>query len=159
MILKEQAAKWAGWNIEIIATDICTKVLEKAKKGVYSQFEVQRGLPIQMMMKYFEQKGELWQISDEIRRMVKYDYLNLLEPINKLGTFDVVFCRNVLIYFDQGTKGEVLDRQVKQMENDAVLYLGAAETVLGISSEFKPVRGQRGMYVPKDAEGNLYSPT
>ena len=99
-------------------------------------------------MKYFTQEGELWRIAPEIRSMVKYRTFNLLEPFQSLGTFDVIFCRNVLIYFDQPTKAGVLDRMRRQLADDGTLFLGAAETVLGITDKFKPVRGQRGMYQP-----------
>lgn len=152
MILKEQWHKWKDWRIEIIGTDICTKVLDKAKKGHYSQFEVQRGLPIQMLIKYFEQDGDVWKISDEIKRMVTYRPFNLLDPFTALGRFDVIYCRNVLIYFDQPTKTDVLERMHRVLNKDGTLFLGAAETVLGITDTFKPVRGQRGMYVPSDGE-------
>lgn len=151
IILKEMEAKLAGWNIEIIGTDISQKVLDKAKVGLFSQFEVQRGLPIQMLIKYFNQVGELWQISEEIRSMVSYRKFNLLEPFTLLGSFDVIFCRNVLIYFDQSTKTEVLERMRKLLPEDGTLLLGAAETVLGITDKFKPVQGQRGLYSTTDA--------
>jgi chemotaxis protein methyltransferase CheR len=146
MILKEEAAKLAGWRIEIVGTDLSTEVLDRARGGLYSQFEVQRGLPIQMLLKYFSQKNEMWQISEELRSMVQFRQLNLLEDISALGQFDVVFCRNVLIYFDQPTKTRVLDRISRQMPQDGVLFLGGAETVLGISERFKPMPGQRGVY-------------
>lgn len=148
MILKEEKAKLAGWNIEIVGTDISSEILDRAKQGLYSQFEVQRGLPIQMLVKYFQQKGDKWQISDELRRMVTYREFNLLKDLGPLGKFDIVFCRNVLIYFDQPTKGMVLNNISKITPNDGVLYLGGAETVLGISSKFKPMPGQRGIYLP-----------
>ena len=100
----------AGWRIEIIATDLSNEVLEKAKAGVYSQFEVQRGLPIQLLIKYFTKCGELWQLSPDIRAMVQFRPLNLLCDFSKNGIFDLVVCRNVLIYFDQETKSDVIDR-------------------------------------------------
>ncbi len=156
MILKEQEKDWPGWRFNILATDICTKILKKAGEGLYSQFEVQRGLPIQMMMKYFTQEGDLWRISPDIRMMVKYQYLNLLDSLSGLQTFDIVYCRNVLIYFDQETKSQVLFKIRKQMHKDSILYLGAAETVLGISDDFKPVKGQRGMYMPSDGDQTPY---
>ena len=108
MLLKENAAKLAGWRIEIIATDLSKEILAKAESGPYSQFEVQRGLPIALLVKYFKQAGERWQISEEIRNMVKFKSFNLLGSPAALGRFDVVFCRNVLIYFDPPTKGQVL---------------------------------------------------
>ena len=104
MLLREMGGRTAGWRIEIVATDLSTDVLEKAKSGLYSHFEVQRGLPIGLLIKYFSQIGETWQIAPDIRAMVQFRSLNLLGDFSHLGVFDVVFCRNVLIYFDQPTK-------------------------------------------------------
>lgn len=146
IILSEMQAQLAGWNIEIIGTDLTQSVLDKAKAGIYSQFEVQRGLPIKLLMKYFTQAGEMWQISEKIRKMVTYKPYNLLDSFSSLGSFDVIFCRNVLIYFHQDTKKLVLDRLRGQMPVDGTLFLGAAETVLGLTDKFKPVSGKRGMY-------------
>jgi chemotaxis protein methyltransferase CheR len=146
MILKEEAARLAGWRIEIVATDLSKEILDKAKQGLYSQFEVQRGLPITLLMKYFAQEGEKWRVSEEIRHMVSYKPFNLLTSPAALGHFDVVFCRNVLIYFDQATKGQVLARIAQIMPADGFLYLGGAETVLGVSDSFEVVPGQRGVY-------------
>jgi|TARA_R110002072_G_scaffold727_17_gene5357 chemotaxis protein methyltransferase CheR len=153
MILKEQAAKLAGWRIEIVATDLSTDILDKAKSGVYTQFEVQRGLPITLLMKYFKQEGDRWIISDEIKSMVNYRVFNLLESPAGMGTFDVVFLRNVLIYFDQPTKTKVLEAVANQMREDGNLYLGGAETVLGVTSKFSMIQGERGLYglSPKSA--------
>ena len=151
MILKEMAMQVAGWRIEIIATDLSNEVLEKARAGLYSQFEVQRGLPIQMLMKYFSQSGETWQISPEIKAMVQYRPLNLLSDFAHLGSFDVVFCRNVLIYFDQDTKIGVLERVARITEPDGFLVLGAAETVVGLTDVFRPLADRRGLYSPNAA--------
>ena len=138
----------AGWQVEIIATDISNEALEKAKSGIYSQFEVQRGLPIMMLVKYFSQVGELWQLTPELRAMVQFRSFNLLNDPTRLGMFDVVFCRNVLIYFDQPTKGDVLERIARVMPHDGYLVLGAAETVVGLTERFKPVADKRGLCVP-----------
>ncbi|MBI5165729.1 MAG: protein-glutamate O-methyltransferase [Magnetospirillum sp.] len=146
MLLKEEGAKLAGWKIEIVGTDISSEMLEKAKAGLYSQFEVQRGLPIQYLVKYFKKNNEMWQIDPSIRAMVQYREYNLLHDMKPLGQFDIVFCRNVLIYFDQPTKTRVLDNMSKVMPDDGFLYLGGAETVLGISDKFKPIPDQRGIY-------------
>ncbi len=146
MILKEEAAKLAGWRIDIVGTDISAEMLQKAKAGLYTQFEVQRGLPIQLLVKYFKKKDETWEIDPAIRAMVQYKEYNLLHDPKPLGQFDVVFCRNVLIYFDQPTKARVLEAVAKNMPDDGFLYLGGAETVLGISDSFKPIPGQRGIY-------------
>jgi chemotaxis protein methyltransferase CheR len=148
MCIKEMAAQLAGWRIEIIATDLSLGVLEKARAGIYSQFEVQRGLPIALLVKYFTQVGEMWQISPEMRAMVQYRPLNLLQNFASLGTFNVVFCRNVLIYFDQPTKIDVLERMARQLDTDGYLVLGAAETVVGLTESFKPIADRRGLYAP-----------
>jgi chemotaxis protein methyltransferase CheR len=148
MCLKEMKDKLVGWRVEILGTDISTEVLEKAKAGLYSQFEVQRGLPIQMLVKYFTQTGDTWQISPEIRAMVQYRPLNLLADFGHLGHFDVVFCRNVLIYFDQETKIGVLNRIARMLDTEGFLVLGAAETVIGLTEAFRPLADRRGLYVP-----------
>jgi chemotaxis protein methyltransferase CheR len=148
MCLKEMSAQLAGWRIEIIATDLAPSVLEKSRSGIYSQFEVQRGLPIQLLVKYFKQNGELWQLNPDIRAMIQFKQLNLLQNFSHLGTFDVVFCRNVLIYFDQDTKVDVFKRLAKVMEPDGFLALGAAETVVGLTDAFKPHPDKRGLYRP-----------
>lgn len=146
MILDQEKAKMPGWSFEIVATDISHEILALAKEGLYTQFEVQRGLPIQYLMSYFTQEGEKWRINQNIRNMVQYKYFNLLESMSALGTYDVVFCRNVLIYFDQQTKKDILERMTKQMTKDAFLFLGGAETVLGITEAFKSVPDSRGLY-------------
>jgi chemotaxis protein methyltransferase CheR len=151
MCLKEFGSTLAGWRTEIIATDLSQAVLEKSRAGVFSQFEVQRGLPIQMLVKYFVQTGELWQLSAEIRAMVQHRQLNLLQDFSHLGTFDVIFCRNVLIYFDQPTKADIFDRLSRMLEPDGALALGAAESVVGITNTFKPYPERRGLYRPNIA--------
>ncbi|MEP6837833.1 MAG: protein-glutamate O-methyltransferase CheR [Bradyrhizobium sp.] len=148
MSLKEMGGALAGWRVEIIATDLSQEVLEKSKAGIYSQFEVQRGLPIQLLVKHFKQSGEFWQISSEIRAMVQHRQLNLLHDFSQLGVFDVIFCRNVLIYFDQDTKINIFGRLAKVMEPDGFLVLGAAETVVGLTDVFKPFPDKRGLYRP-----------
>ncbi len=146
MLMKEEGAKLSGWGIDFVATDISNEILEQASNGSYSQFEVQRGLPITLLMKYFEQDNDRWNIVSDIKNMVKYQYFNLLDSMASLGQLDIVFCRNVLIYFDEETKRDVLERMAKQMAPDAFLFLGGAETVIGITDTFKPVPGQRGLY-------------
>lgn len=146
ILLREMQTRVAGWRIEIVGTDISNEILAKAKAGLYSQFEVQRGMPITLLVKYFQKRGDTWQISPEIRSMVQFRQFNLLESMAALGQFDVVFCRNVLIYFDQPTKATVLANVARQMPEDGFLFLGGAETVLGVTDRFKPVSGQRGIY-------------
>jgi len=151
MCLKGIGAALAGWRIEILATDLSQAVLEKSRAGIFSQFEVQRGLPIQMLVKHFTQVGELWQLNADIRAMVQHRQLNLLQDFAHLGSFDVIFCRNVMIYFDQDTKAGIFDRLAKALEADGVLALGAAESVVGISDAFKPYPDRRGLYRPNAA--------
>ena len=148
MCLKEMGAALNGWRIEILATDLSQEVLEKSRSGLYSQFEVQRGLPIQLLLKYFKQVGELWQINPDLRAMVHHRQLNLLRDFSQLGTFDVIFCRNVLIYFDQQTKIDIFARLAKAMEPDGFLALGAAETVVGLTDVFKPLANRHGLFRP-----------
>jgi chemotaxis protein methyltransferase CheR len=148
MCLREKAAMLAGWRIEIVGTDLSQEVLEKSKSGIYSQFEVQRGLPIQLLVKYFAQIGEMWQLNADIRGMVQYRQLNLLQDFSSLGKFDVIFCRNVLIYFDQETKAAIFERIAKVLEPDGMLMLGAAESVVGITDVFRPYPDKRGLYQP-----------
>lgn len=147
MILKEMGPKLNGWTFEIVGTDISTEVLDTAKKAEYSQFEVQRGLPIQMLMKYFEQKGDRWSLKQDIKSMIQYKYFNLLEPMTSLGKFDVIFCRNVLIYFDRDTKAKVLQNMAGLLPDDGFLLLGGAETVMGITDAFKLMENTRGLYI------------
>ncbi len=159
MLLKEQAAGLAGWTIEILATDLSLEILSKAKEGIYSQFEVQRGLPVRLLVKYFKQDGERWQISDEIRSMVSFKPHNLLHQPQGLQQVDVVFCRNVLIYFDPETKTRALESVSEVMAEDGFLFLGGAETVLGVSERFQLIPGQRGVYGPTGGAGSLATGT
>lgn len=135
-----------GPDADILATDMSGPVLEKARAGVYTQFEVQRGLPIQRLVKHFDQVGESWKIKPHISQKVRFEKGNLLEDFARYGRQDVIFCRNVLIYFDIETKAKVLDRLAAQLADDGYLILGAAETVVGLSDALRPVPGRRGLY-------------
>lgn len=149
MLLKEQKAKLQGRRADILATDISHEILNAAREGIYSQFEVQRGLPIQQLMTNFTQINEKWQINEDLRKMVRFEYFNLLESMARMGPFDVVFCRNVLIYFDEPTKKQVLENIAGTMKKDGFLFLGGAETVLGLTDKFEPMTDKRGIYVLK----------
>ena len=148
MCLKGLGAAIAGWKVDIVATDLSQGVLEKSKAGIFSQFEVQRGLPIQLLVKHFTQIGDMWQLNPDIRSMVQHRQLNLLQDFGYLGTFDIIFCRNVLIYFDQDTKTSIFERLSKVVEADGFMVLGAAESVVGITDAFKPYPDRRGLYRP-----------
>ena len=146
MILKDHAAKMADWKIEIIGTDISHTILERAQEGSYTQFEVQRGLPAKYLVQYFKKDNDLWKISDELKKMVSYKFFNLLDNCATLGVFDIVFCRNVLIYFDPQTKTKVLDSIAKTMTPGGFLSLGAAETIFGLTKAFTTEPGRNGVY-------------
>src|ERR1051326_1732372 len=158
MCLKDMAPEIAGWRIEMLATDLCSDVLEKARQGLYSQFEVQRGLPIQLLIKHFTQSSELWQIAPDLRAMVKFRQLNLLSDFSHLGMFDLIFFRNVLIYFDQETKIDVLDRLARSIAGDGYLVLGAAETVVGLTDSFKVGGDKHGLYTPNSRSPKPWVP-
>jgi chemotaxis protein methyltransferase CheR len=146
MILTECRAAIGNRKMEILGTDIARDQLSRARDALYSQFEVQRGLPVQMLMRYFTKEETGWRLSEAVRTMAQFREFNLLGDLRPLGRFDVVFCRNVLIYFDQDTKRRVLEAIAAQMAPDGVLYLGGAETVLGITSRFAPLPSERGVY-------------
>lgn len=151
MILKEMESKLAGWRFDIIATDLSEDIINQAKTASYTQFEVQRGLPIQMLVKYFEQKGDRWFLKDQIKNMITFRKINLLDDFSSLGNFDIVFCRNVLIYFDVPSKAKVMNGIRKMLPQDGALLLGGAETVIGITDEFKPMPDHRGLYIRSDS--------
>lgn len=153
MILKEKQAQLKGHRFEIVATDISDRVLDTARKGLYSQFEVQRGLPVTKLVSFFTQVEDKWQINDEIKSMVTYRNFNLLDSMLSLGKFDIVFCRNVLIYFDTETKAKVLGGIANQMEKDGYLFLGGAETVLGVTDKFAAIKDVRGLYAQSGEHG------
>ena len=134
IMLSESFPQLAQWNVEIVGTDLSKAALARAEAGAYTQFEVQRGLPIQLLVKYFTQSNGGWQVKDSIKKMTRFRSLNLLEPFQHLGSYDIIFCRNVLIYFEMAAKKQILDRMAQAMKADGRLVLGAAETVLGITN-------------------------
>ncbi len=151
MTLREERARLQDWTVEILSTDLSTEVLGKAETGLYTQFEVQRGLPITYLVKYFTQVGDKWELASDIRQMVAHQPFNLLNDPSPLGRFDVVFCRNVLPYFDRPGRAAVLEKIAAQLPADGVLFLGDNEAVLGISDRFKPAAGYRGIFQPQSA--------
>ncbi len=147
MILDEHAARMPGWKVEIIGTDLSDQVLEKARKGIYSQFEVQRGLPAPMLLRHFNQIGDSWQISDNMRAKVTFRQLNLLADFTSLGRFDIIFCRNVLIYFDASRKTDILARMTRVLAPDGFLTLGASESLIGLKTDLAAHPEQRGIFM------------
>ncbi|WP_446698677.1 CheR family methyltransferase [Aquabacter sp. L1I39] len=138
-------------RVEIIGTDLSTEVLDRARAGRYNQFEVQRGLSAPMLLKYFVKAGDMWEVSPQVKSMVDYRRLNLLDPFIGLGIFDIVFCRNVLIYFDAPTKTDILNRVARVLTSDGFLVLGGAETVMGLGDAFRAMPDCRGFYIPNQA--------
>ncbi|GIH81470.1 CheR family methyltransferase [Planobispora longispora] len=150
MLLEENLRN--SMQYEIMATDISTEMLERAKTGRYSQLEVNRGLPVPMLVKYFQRAGTEWQASDSLRRNVSFQKVNLAAPLPPVQPFDVVFLRNVLIYFDLETKRSVLRRIRSLMRPDGWLFLGAAETTIGIDDGYeRVVAGRASAYRPRAA--------
>ncbi|WP_207539295.1 CheR family methyltransferase [Sabulicella rubraurantiaca] len=151
--LGEADPGFATRRVEILGTDICGAVLERARKGLFTQFEVQRGLPVRTLVKRFAQEETRWRIRPEIAARCRFERMNLLGDLRALGRFDVIFCRNVLIYFDVPTKARVLDALADRLQPDGALYLGAAETALGMGARLTPLPGERGVYgVAAEAE-------
>jgi chemotaxis protein methyltransferase CheR len=158
MLLDECGAYANGWTIEIIGTDISAEMVERANQGFYSAFEVQRGLPARLLVRYFTPVGDKWRVTDGLRQKVWFARHNLLHDLGRFGSFDVVFCRNVLIYFDLPTKAKVLAAIRQRMSADSYLFLGGAETVMGIADMFSTTADLPGVYVPaKAAAGSLLS--
>lgn len=146
MALQEAVPGIESWNIHILATDISEKALAHARAGKYSQFEVQRGLPIQMAMKNFTQDGTSWQIKPNLQKMVKFEKFNLLTSMDKFGDFDIVFCRNVLIYFSEDHKKMILQSLSRRMQPHSYLFLGGSETIIGLSKDLAALPDCPGLY-------------
>ena len=146
MVLREEAPRYPGLKVDILGSDLSERVLQKARSGVYSQFEIQRGLPIQLLMRYFEETTGGFRAKPELREMVRWRRQNLLSSLKLMGQFDVVFLRNVLIYFDRATKARVLEEVASVTAPGGYLVLGAAETVLGLTTTYQSVPGFGGLY-------------
>jgi chemotaxis protein methyltransferase CheR len=159
MLLDEEAPRLAGWSIDILATDLSRAVVNAARQGVYAQFEVQRGLPIAQLLRYFRQDGERWRINEHLRSRIRFNEFNLLSSYAALGRFDVIFCRNVLIYFDVPTKKDVLDRMAKVLAPDGFFIMGAAETVIGLTDAMVPHPLHRSIHVPRSTPLPTTRPT
>ena len=149
MILKEfPVLKTNDWQISIIATDLSSDMVERGKKGIYSQFEVQRGLPITLLTKYFTKLDQDWQINSELRDMVRFEVFNLMNDPKSFGFFDVIFCRNVLIYFDSELREQIMGKLHQVMNRDGILLLGGTESILGITNQFESLIEDRSLFRP-----------
>ncbi|MBS2012976.1 MAG: protein-glutamate O-methyltransferase CheR [Deltaproteobacteria bacterium] len=140
MVIKENFPELDSWNVQIVGTDLNTAVLARARGGLYRQLEVNRGLPAPMLVKYFEREGMDWRVKPALKKLVTFQELNLLERWPIFSPPDIVFMRNVLIYFDVATKKEILTRVRKTMRADGYLFLGGAETTMNVDDEYGPVR-------------------
>lgn len=153
MLLKEHEAEFAGWRIDIFATDLSCEMIRRCRDGVYSEFEVKRGLPTRMMQKYFRSEGNSWRIEENLRKMVTFQQMNLIDQKNPskypgIPVFDIIFCRNVMIYFDRQAKADILTKLRCHLADDGFMLLGGSETIFGLSSKFIPSKDHRGLYLP-----------
>jgi len=148
MMLAEEGLQ--DWNIEILGTDFCSKVVERARSGVFQQIEVNRGLPASLLVKYFHRSGLSWQLSDTVRRMTRFETLDLRSSMRTLGPFDLVFCRNVMIYFDSDTKWRIIKEIHGTLFRGGWLILGGAETCTCLGDYFEQQKiGNTTVYVAR----------
>lgn len=148
IMIKENAAKIGDYNFEIIATDLSESILDVARSAKYSQFEVQRGVPTKLLLKYFTQKNDDWFLNDEIKQMVQFDTFNLMGPMEKFGIVDFILCRNVLSYFDGETQRQVLEGLYNRCDEEGFLAVGTDETIETVTDKFKPCDSEQGIYKP-----------
>jgi len=148
MHFAEHKARWSGWTIDIVGTDVSRSAVEQAKSGVYSQFEVQRGLPVLQMMRWFEElPGAAWRIASDLRRAVRFEVGSLVGPAGPAETFDIILCRNVLLYFSPEMRRAAFSRLASAAAQDGALMLGAGETVIGQTEAFVSDPECRGLYL------------
>ncbi len=146
MIFAADPVRWSGWTIDILATDVSSSVIDRARAGIYTQFEVQRGLGVKEMMRWFGEDDDGWRIADSLRRDIRFQVHNILEPAPSPGQFDIVLCRNVLLYLSLDRRRQAFDRLAAAMAPDAWLMLGAGETVIGQTERLAADRERRGLY-------------
>jgi chemotaxis protein methyltransferase CheR len=146
MMFAEEPEKWLGWTIDVVGTDVSTACIDRARSGVYTQFEVQRGLGINQMIKWFEECADGWRAVEALRKPLRFQVHNLLEPPPHPGGFDIVLCRNVLLYLSPDKKALAFDRLASAMAEDGWLMLGAGETVIGQSTKLGADIKARGLY-------------
>ncbi len=146
MLFAEAPEQWRGWTIDILGTDVSTSCIDRARNGTFSQFEIQRGLGINQMIKWFEEVADGWRAVEALRKPVRFQVHNLLEPVPHPGDFDVVLCRNVLLYLSPEKKSLAFERIAGAMASDGWLMLGAGETVIGQSNKLGADATARGLY-------------
>lgn len=143
MVLREHFPELATWSVQFLATDLSRQMLVRAREGRFGQLEVNRGLPAPMLLKYFEKKGMEWQVRSELREMIEFREWNLIEPWRPLPLMDIVFLRNVLIYFDVETKRSILAKMVRVLRPGGFLFLGGAETTINLGDDFERLPFER----------------
>ncbi len=152
MSFEENPEKWRGWKIEIVATDVSDGALSRAREGRYSQFEIQRGMPVLLMLNYFDQCGENWTVKDKLREKINFQKHNMLSPSRHLGQFDIILCRNMLMYLCEERRKIVLDAVSNCLALDGMLMLGSAETVIGQSDRLRSSKEFRGFFERGEAQ-------
>lgn len=157
MLIAELSPDLSGWHVTILGTDLSAAAIGQARSGTYSQFEVQRGLPIRMLLRHFTQDASGWTVSAALRRAVQFRCFNLMSDMRPLGTFDLVLCRNLLIYLDAATKTQLLAKLAGVLAPDGVLCLGASETVTGLTDDLVPDAEARGFSV-RNPDGTGQAP-
>ncbi|SFR97110.1 CheR family methyltransferase [Sphingomonas jatrophae] len=145
MLLADEP-RLAGWSVDIVATDVSRAAIDRAREGLFSQFEIQRGLPAPLMLRWFEQEGEGWRAVPALRRRIRFHHHSLLEPAPAPARFDAIFCRNVLFYFADAVRTRAFDRLAGALAGEGVLMLGAGETVIGQTTHFASDAAARGLY-------------
>lgn len=146
MLFAEEALKWQGWTIDILGTDVSGAMVDRARAGTYTQFEVQRGLGITQMIRWFSECEEGWRAAEALRRQVRFQIHNILEPAPNPGQFDIILCRNVLLYLSPEKRTAAFERLASALAPDGALMLGAGETVIGQTTRFAADRETRGLY-------------
>ena len=152
MATEELALRSGMLKVSILATDLSKAMIARAKSGIYSQFEMQRGLPTRFLQKHFVQDGLTWRIDQKMTDRIDFRTINLLDDFSHLGRFDVIFCRNLLIYFDEARKRDMLQRLSRAVAPDGYVFLGAAETVIGLNQDLVPHAVAKALYVPRGSE-------
>ena len=152
MLFAEDLSRWVGWNIDILATDVSESIVARAREGIYTQFEVQRGLGVQQMIRWFEETPAGWRTAEALRKPVRFQVHNILESAPHPGQFDLILCRNVMLYLSENTRKKAFERLSSALRPDGWLMLGAGETVIGQSPTLETDRDMRGLYRQKALE-------
>lgn len=151
MLFAEQRARWEGWDISILGTDVSTQVIEHARRGHYSQFQIQRGLGVARMLRFFNEQGDGWMANDALRQMVRFERHNLLDQPPYPGNFDLVLCRNVLLYFDEATRARAVARMREGVVDEGWLLLGGGEVNIARNTGFRPSEELVSLFRPETA--------